>query len=123
MDTNPVGWFEIPVKNMERAKAFYEGVFGFEMCPGNVNGYDMTFFPMQSGVPGAGGTLIAGEPYAPSRTGTIVYFGTPDIEASLAKVEQHGGKTVLKKKSIGIHGFIGWFEDSEGNTVALHSRA
>ncbi len=122
MDMNPVGWFEIPVKDMARAKKFYETVFGFEMSAGNVNGYDMTFFPMQSNVPGAGGTLIAGDPYAPSRTGTIVYFGTQDIEATLAKVEQNGGKSVLKKKSIGIHGFIGWFEDSEGNTVALHSR-
>lgn len=121
MNMNPVGWFEIPVADMARAKAFYEAVFEFEMTPGGLNGYDMTFFPMQSNIAGAGGTLIAGEPYTPSRTGTVVYFGTPDIEATLARVEQHGGKTVLRKKAIGPHGFIGWFEDSEGNTIALHS--
>ncbi|MBA3315535.1 MAG: VOC family protein [Planctomycetaceae bacterium] len=119
---NPVGWFEIPVTNMERAKTFYEAVFGFEMCAANVNGYDMAFFPMQSGLPGAAGTLIAGHPYAPSKTGTIVYFATTDIEGTLAKVERSGGKTILQKKSIGEHGFIGWLEDCEGNTIALHSR-
>ena len=27
MKTNPVGWFEIYVEDMTRAKAFYEGVF------------------------------------------------------------------------------------------------
>lgn len=26
--SNPVGWFEIYVQDMPRAKAFYEGVFG-----------------------------------------------------------------------------------------------
>ena len=28
---NPVGWFEIYVQDMKRAKAFYEGVFGFKL--------------------------------------------------------------------------------------------
>lgn len=122
MDMNPVGWFEIPVTDMARAKAFYEAVFGFEMTPGNVNGYEMTFFPMQSGLPGAAGTLIGGHPYEPSRTGSIIYFVTNDIEATLGKAEASGGTIVLQKKSIGEHGFIGWFEDCEGNTIALHSR-
>jgi predicted enzyme related to lactoylglutathione lyase len=27
---NPVGWFEIPVKDMARAKAFYEHLFGIQ---------------------------------------------------------------------------------------------
>ena len=28
MNSNPVGWFEIYVQDMNRAKAFYESVFG-----------------------------------------------------------------------------------------------
>ncbi|MGB5370046.1 MAG: VOC family protein, partial [Flavobacteriaceae bacterium] len=28
MDHNMVGWFEIPVTDMQRAKKFYEKVFG-----------------------------------------------------------------------------------------------
>ncbi|MFC4721323.1 hypothetical protein ACFO5O_03235 [Geojedonia litorea] len=31
MKTNMVGWFEIPVSDMERAKAFYEAVFQIEI--------------------------------------------------------------------------------------------
>jgi len=27
MESNMVGWFEIPVEDMDRAKAFYETVF------------------------------------------------------------------------------------------------
>lgn len=122
MTMNPVGWFEIPVADMARAKKFYEAVFGFELSPGRVNEYDMAFFPMHGNAPGAAGTLVTGKGYAPSRTGTVIYFSTSDIDATLAKVEKNGGKTVVAKKSIGEHGFIGWFEDCEGNTVALHSR-
>lgn len=123
MNTNPVGWFEIPVTDMDRAMKFYQAVFGFELSRCTVNEYDMAFFPMQDNASGATGTLITGHGYAPSRTGTIIYFMAPDIEATLAKVEQNGGKTTIPKKSIGEHGFIGWFEDCEGNTIALHSRA
>lgn len=121
MQTNPVGWFEIAATDLNRAKAFYESVFGFEMSPGKVNEYDMVFFPMQQSLPGAAGALIAGKGYAPSQTGTIIYFPIADIPAVLAKVEGHGGKTLIPKKSIGPHGFIAWFEDSEGNAIGLHS--
>lgn len=31
MTTNPVGWFEIYVQDMPRAKAFYEAVLGFAL--------------------------------------------------------------------------------------------
>jgi predicted enzyme related to lactoylglutathione lyase len=29
-DHKPVGWFEIPVADLGRAKQFYESVFGFD---------------------------------------------------------------------------------------------
>ncbi len=38
VDANPVGWFEIPVNEMDRAKKFYETVFGFEMAVTEMNG-------------------------------------------------------------------------------------
>ena len=119
---NPVGWFEIPVNDLDRVRTFYESVFGFQMSPQQPMGeYDMVFFPMEQGVPGAAGTLMKGMGYTPSRTGTVVYFQVEDIAATLAKIERAGGKTIFPKKSIGQYGFIAWFEDCEGNSVALHS--
>ena len=38
-----------------------------------------------------------------------------------AWVDAEGGKTFNEKMSIGEHGFVAHFEDSEGNCVALHS--
>jgi predicted enzyme related to lactoylglutathione lyase len=29
---NPVNWFEIPVTDINRAKKFYEKIFGFELA-------------------------------------------------------------------------------------------
>ena len=53
--------------------------------------------------------------------GTVVYFSVWDIDAVLKRVEEKGGKVLNPKMSIGEYGFLGHFEDSEGNRVALHS--
>ena len=119
--TNPVIWFEIPVKDTGRARTFYEKVFGLELTPEEMGPYMMTFFPWTEGAPGAAGTLIKGETYEPSHAGTVVYFTVDDIEETLRKVNANGGKTLLPKKSIGQYGFIAHFEDTEGNRLALHS--
>ncbi|MGD8593051.1 MAG: hypothetical protein PVF82_09490 [Gammaproteobacteria bacterium] len=47
-------------------------------------------------------------------------FSVPDIEATLKRVTANGGKIINVKTSIGEYGFVGHFEDSEGNRVALH---
>jgi hypothetical protein len=119
--TNPVMWFEIPVKDTGRAKTFYEKVFGLELTPQEMGPYMMSFFPWTEGAPGAAGTLIKGETYEPSHAGTVVYFTVDDIEETLRKINANGGKTLLEKKSIGEYGFIAHFEDTEGNRLALHS--
>ncbi|MGO4704493.1 VOC family protein [Microvirga sp. 2MCAF38] len=119
---NPVVWFEIPVKNLDKAKDFYEQVFGFTLNSQEMGPAKMAFFPMKDGPePGAGGSLIAADGQTPSNSGTLVYFEVPDIEGTLKKIDEKGGKTVMPKMSIGQYGFIGHFEDCEGNRVGLHS--
>ena len=119
--TNPVNWFEIPVNDLERAKQFYETVFGFQLSLNEMGPMKMAWFPMTQGGPGATGTLIQSEGYAPSHAGTLVYFSVPDIEGALDKVNANGGKLLMPKTSIGEHGHIAHFQDCEGNRVALHS--
>ncbi len=118
---NAVGWFEIPVTDMPRAKAFYEHVFGIPLHLMEMGPAIMAMFPAEPASPGAGGALIKTDGYTPSYAGTVVYFSVPDIEATLAKSQGRGGKTVVPKMSIGEFGFIAHFEDTEGNRVALHS--
>jgi hypothetical protein len=49
----------------------------------------------------------------------VVYIGTDDIEASLAKVEKLGGKTVTPKSEIPGMGWFALFTDPSGNLVGL----
>lgn len=44
MDHNMVGWFEVPVTDMERAKTFYECVFNIEISVHNLGGVSMGWF-------------------------------------------------------------------------------
>jgi uncharacterized protein len=118
---NPVNWFEIPVENMDRAKEFYEYVFNCELALNEMGPALMAWFPMVQDGPGATGSLIKADGYTPSVAGSLVYFSVEDIDATLKRVEEKGGKTLNPKMSIGEHGFFGNFVDSEGNRVALHT--
>lgn len=120
---NPVGWFEIPVLDVERARRFYSDVLGYVLERQESDTHDRAIFPMQD-APGAPGALVKAQHYVPAQTGVLVYFTSPsgDCATELAKVEAAGGRLLQEKFSIGEHGFVGLFEDTEGNRLALHSR-
>ncbi len=126
MKTNMVGWFEIPVSNMGRAKKFYEKVFDVKMQTDQFGDTEMGFFPFpeDAGAIGAGGALVCNDQfYKPMANGTLVYFSSPEITYELSKVEEAGG-VVLQEKSL-IREDIGYMAlvlDSEGNRIALHSK-
>ena len=118
---NPVNWFEIPVTNMDRAKAFYEDVFDYEIAINEMGETTMGWFPFDQSASGATGTLIKNEEfYTPSHKGSLVYFSVKEIDDTTPKIEKGGGKILVPKFSIGEHGHCCIFEDSEGNRVALH---
>ena len=118
---NAADWFEIPARDIARAKAFYSRVLGIEMHDMEMGPAKMALFPMEPGAAGSGGTLIQDEGYTPSKEGSLVYLAVDDIDATLGRVTQAGGKVLVPKMNIGEHGNIAHFEDSEGNRVALHS--
>jgi predicted enzyme related to lactoylglutathione lyase len=118
---NPVNWFEIPVVDLQRAKSFYEGVFGLSLTLQEMGPFKMAFFPMENNVYGTTGALMKADGYAPSRTGIVIYFSVENIEGTLEKVAEGGGKVVTPKMGIGEYGFIGHFADTEGNRIGLHS--
>lgn len=120
---NPVGYFEIPVNDLDRAIGFYEKVFGYDFERATVDGNEMAWFPLDENAPGISGALAKGESYVPSTAGTLVYFSTDDINQTLDKANASGGKTLYPKTSIGELGWVAEFEDSEGNRIALHSRS
>jgi len=118
---NPVGYFEIPVVDLDRAIGFYTAVFGLRLERRTIDGYDMALFPRSDDAPGASGALARGDVYIPSKTGAIVYFSVDDVDVALKRAEAEGGSVLYPKTAIGMAGFVAEIEDSEGNRIALHS--
>lgn len=123
---NAVGWFEVPVNDMERAIKFYEKVFDIKLQRNTMGPLDMAWFPWVENGQGATGSLVKHPDfYVPSSQGTLVYFTahSGDLANELSRVEAAGGKVTQKKTLITDDvGFMGLFIDTEGNRIALHSR-
>lgn len=123
MNENPVGWFEIYVKDMERAKKFYEKVFTTKLQ--NLNapfpGIELWAFPMEQNSYGASGALVKMEGVDPGGNSTIVYFHCLDCAVEESRVADAGGRVDRSKMSIGEYGFISMVFDTEGNMIGLHS--
>jgi predicted enzyme related to lactoylglutathione lyase len=122
---NVVGWFEIPVTDMERAIRFYEAVFEIKITRQQVGNDDMAFFPWVENSIGSGGALVCNPDfYKPSPQGTLVYFTafSGDVSVELGRVEEAGGQVLMPKKLIAPEvGYMALFLDTEGNRIALHS--
>jgi predicted enzyme related to lactoylglutathione lyase len=121
VNTHIANWFEIPVKDLDRAAKFYEKVFDVKLSREDMAGLKMAMFPFTQGAPGAAGSLVQAESYVPSHAGSIVYFSVEDIPETLRRINANGGKTLMPKTGIGEYGFIAQYEDTEGNRLALHS--
>ena len=122
-DRNPVGWFEIYVQEMERAKAFYEKTFGvtlqrLESADAEV---ELWAFPMLPDAPGCPGALVKMPGKGSGAGGSIIYFSCEDCSVEAARAVENGGGIQKAKFAIGQYGFIAMILDTEGNMVGLHS--
>lgn len=120
--TNALNWFEIYVTDFDRARRFYETILGEPLTPTEMQGGKMAMFACdpQNGV---GGAIVKMEACAaPGAGGTIVYLNVDGkLDAVIERVPGAGGKVVRARMPIPPHGFIAFFEDTEGNNVGLHS--
>ncbi|HET7321603.1 MAG TPA: VOC family protein [Longimicrobiaceae bacterium] len=121
MPRNAVGWFEIYVQDMERAKAFYEAVFLQRLDCLESGGVEMWAFRTEQGEPGSAGALVRVNGMPSGGNSTLVYFMCDDCAVAAARVEENGGKLFREKFSIGEFGFVALAYDTEGNLIGLHS--
>lgn len=124
MANNPIGWFEIYVNDMARAKQFYQTVLQVEFEQlGDPTGEALTMwaFPSNMESYGASGALVHMSEVKAGGMSTIVYFSCEDCAAEESRVEAAGGKVERTKMSLGEYGFCSLVWDSEGNMIGLHS--
>jgi predicted enzyme related to lactoylglutathione lyase len=121
MKNNPVGWFEIYVQDVDRAKKFYESVFQVKLEKLNSPEVEMWAFPMDMNASGASGSIIKMAGVSSGGNSTLVYFSCEDCAVEEGRAAQSGGRIQKKKMSIGQYGFISLLFDTEGNMFGLHS--
>jgi len=118
---NPIVHFEIPADDVARARAFYEGVFGwkikqFPMPAGGPEYYGVT--TRKEGEVGINGGLMKrnmpGQPFAN-------YIAVKSIDDFVGKIQTNGGSVVMPKQEIAPGmGSIAVFKDTEGNMMGLY---
>ena len=120
---NPVGWFEIYVSDMTRARDFYTAVFGRELTalPEIGEEGEMYAFSWVEGGSGAAGALVRHPMNGPGKGGTMVYFNCEDAANEAERAVEAGGRVIQPKMAIGQYGHIALVQDTEGNIIGLHS--
>ncbi len=121
---NPVGWFELYVADMPRARAFYEAVLQRTLTPLNnplADAAELWAFPMTMGAMGASGALVKHPMKGPGDGGTLIYFSCQDCAVEAGRIAAAGGTVCQPKMAIGEYGHIVLAMDTEGNSFGLHS--
>ena len=107
--------FAINADDVQRAKGFYEAVFGWTFDPwGPPN-----FYQIKNAGQGFLGALQGRREIEPGAVmrGFEATMGVEDLAATLAAVEAHGGALVMGPFKLEGVGELAFFRDPEGNLV------
>jgi len=114
--------FEIPTDDLDRAKKFYKGLFGWQLF--DVPGMNYTMvttvptddrqMPKESGAINGGSLKRSKAGESP-----VIVIKVSSVDDYLKKVEKAGGKTVMPKHKVGDMGFYTRMSDTEGNVIGL----
>lgn len=109
--------FDIGSDDPERARKFYEALFGWKMeiPPGMTNYYLIETRDLE-GKPGVDGGL--GKRGEPGQRITA-YIGVSSIDEYVAKVEQLGGRVVMPRTAVPGWGYLAVCFDTEDNMFGL----
>ena len=116
---NAAVWFEIPVTDLARAKAFYNAVLETELVDGAGGPNPMAVFSTEKG--GVGGHLYPGKP-ASGESGNTIHLTSPaPLEDALERVKANGGVVVSDIVTIPA-GRFAYCRDPDGNSIGLFGR-
>ena len=109
--------FDIGSDDPERARKFYEGLFGWKMeIPPGMTDYYLIETRDLEGKPGVDGGL--GKRGEPGQRITS-YIGVSSIDEYVAKVAQLGGKVVMPRTPVPGWGYLAVCFDTEDNMFGL----
>lgn len=116
MDAFEIGFFAIPVENMELAKKFYGAVMGWEFAPGR----DETFCYALANGNMIGSIELASEKLVPAAVGPLMYFRADVMSKVLARVEDNLGRVVYAEAvNGGERGYVAKVLDPSFNAIGF----
>ena len=115
---NSAVWFEIPVSDMKRAKAFYDTVCMTDLQVDSSGSNPMAIFPVSDMKKGTSGHLYPGKPAAAGSVSTVHLAVPAPLEEALERLKKAGGKVVSDIVSI-PPGRFAYCVDPDGNSISL----
>ena len=116
---NALNWFEVPVRDMDRATRCYETLLGTTLRRETFGGMPYAIFPYEA--PGVSGALVQDAKRSPGAA-TLVYLNADGkLDEVVARAAKAGASVLMPKTEIGKDGFIAIVVDSEGNHIGFNS--
>lgn len=114
-----IGWVDLTVSRADEVRDFYTAVAGWEsedLSMGDYSDYVMR--------PSGGGEAVSGICHARGVNANLppqwlIYISVPDLDASLARCVERGGKVRVEPFSMGAYGRTAVIEDPAGAVAAL----
>ena len=120
MSTNTCVWFEIPVADLDRARAFYSAVLRRDLSRQDGDPNPMVALTEMSDE-GVSGHLYPGKPPAPG-TGPTIHLSAPDgLDATAERVREAGGAVVSDPIAIPSGSFF-YATDPDGNSIGFFAK-
>ena len=107
----------IPVTDIKRARAFYEGVLGLKPTMESAGGLWVEY-DVGSGTLGIG---CYGDAWKPSPDGTCIAFEADDLDAEVSRLKTRGVKFGMEPMDTPVCRFA-IICDPDGNKIMIHKR-
>ncbi len=108
-------WVDLGVEDVDRARVFYEGLFGWDVEPGppEAGGYAMC---LKDGHPAAG---IGPKQAADQPSVWITYLAADDADEVVAKLGEHGGHVLMEPMDVMDVGRMAIATDAAGAVFGI----
>ncbi len=113
--------FEIPADNIERAKKFYQTLFGWKINDVPNMNYSIvhTVEVDEKNMPKESGAINGGMYKRETEDTPVVVIDVKSVDDSLKKLKKAGGSVAAPKQSIQDMGYYAKIKDTEGNVIGI----
>lgn len=111
--------FELCADDPERAAAFYEHVFGWEVRKWDGEYDYWLLLTGEDDEPGINGGIVRRED---SVAGTVNIVDVPSLDLALMRIQDAGGTVIFSRQTLVGVGYLAYCRDTEGNAFGIMER-